>query len=270
MNQTLHAFQQKVWKYYREHKRDFLWRRTKNPYHVFVSEIMLQQTQVGRVSEKYPLFLKTFPTFSSLARASLGGVMREWQGLGYNRRALFLKRAAEIIEKKYAGKLPKTPDELVTLPGVGKATAASVAVFAFQHRAPFIETNIRRVFIHEFFPGKEKVADRDILPLVEKTMDRRSPREWFYALMDYGAFLGKTIPNPNRKSRHYMRQAKFEGSRRQLRGRVIALLATESALSATTVNMKLHAPRAETKIVLSALINEGIVQKKNGKFALAE
>ncbi len=200
------------------------WRSRRTPYRVFVSEIMLQQTGISRVLEPYRWFLRAFPSFRALAAAPSSAVLACWQGLGYNRRALALHQSARIVVDRYAGRLPRTLEELRGLPGVGPGTAGAVLVYAFGLPVPFIETNVRRVFIHFFFPGATSVPDDQIMPLVEKTMDRRQPRDWFYALMDYGTFLATGGDNANRRSAHYKRQAPFEGSRRQLRGKVIAHL----------------------------------------------
>lgn len=226
MRDTPHTFAARVWEHYDTHARhDLPWRATRNPYRVLVSEVMLQQTQVARVVPKYAEFLSTFPTAEALAGAPLDEVLRVWRGLGYNRRALALKRAAEAIVTEYDGRVPDTLEGLTGLPGIGHATAAQILAFAFDVGVPFIETNIRSVYLHEFFGDAEDVPDSAILPLVEATIDRERPREWFWALMDYGAHLKATRPNPSRRSRHHVRQERFEGSNRQLRGRLLAALA---------------------------------------------
>ena len=176
-------FKKTVWAHYRKHRRDFPWRNTKDPYQILVSEIMLQQTQAPRVIGFYDRFLKKFPTASVLANAPLSTVLSLWRGLGYNRRALMLKRATKTISDSG---MPRTRKELEELPGVGPATAGAVLAYAFQVSTPFIETNIRRTFIHEFFPRRKNVSDEEILPLVEKSLKNVNPREWYYALMDYG------------------------------------------------------------------------------------
>ena len=162
------------------------WRTTRDPYSILVSEIMLQQTQVERVKTKYTEFLAAFPTIESLASSLLTDVLRTWQGLGYNRRAIALKRCAEEIVSRYSGQFPRDTAELETLPGIGPYTARAVAAFAFGMAEPLIETNIRTVFIHFFFHGRDRVSDREIMPLVARTLDRHNPREWYYALMDFG------------------------------------------------------------------------------------
>lgn len=164
------------------------------------------------------------PTWDALARTSLRKALCVWSGLGYNRRALLLHKTAKIIVGRfYRGKLPRGVDELKKLPGVGRATASAVSAFAFGQPVVFLETNIRSVFIHFFFGKRRMVRDSEILPLVERTLDRKHLREWYYALMDYGAMLKKTQLNPGRRSAHHARQTPFRGSRRELRGKILKL-----------------------------------------------
>ena len=212
--------------YYAKHKRHFDWRDNDDPYHVFISEVMLQQTQTHRVIEKFAEFTTRFPTFNALAQAPLVAVLATWQGLGYNRRGKFLHQAAQIIIEKHGGVLPDNTAVLEELPGIGPATAASLAAFAYNRPTVFIETNIRAVFIHFFFNDRTDVHDKELFPLIEATLDRESPRQWYYALMDYGVMLKKKIINPSRRSKHHTQQSKFEGSDRQIRGAVVRLLTT--------------------------------------------
>ncbi len=210
--------------FYERNGRDLPWRHTTDPYHILISEIMLQQTQVDRVVKKYPEFVAAFPTCSDLAKAPLPEILAVWQGMGYNRRAIALSECAKMIVEDYHGQLPRDIDVLTSFPGIGKATARSIAAFAFDEPVIFIETNIRRVFIHFFFADKQEIPDRDILPLVKQTLDTRKPRIWYSALMDYGTMLKTAVTNPNRRSAHYTRQSKFEGSDRQIRGIIIKTL----------------------------------------------
>ncbi|WP_172136208.1 adenine glycosylase [Adlercreutzia sp. ZJ473] len=218
------------------HYRELPWRHLDDAYAVLVSEVMLQQTQVARVEKFWRRFLGAFPTIDALAAASTSDVLERWQGLGYNRRALALKKAAETCAARYAGHLPRAYEELVALPGIGPATAAGVRAFAWQLPGVYLETNVRAVFLHDLFPHDEKVSDRTLVPLVEATCppapdgalpDGASPdalfgpRGWYYALLDYGAHLKATGANPTRKSAHYTRQSAFEGSRRQKRSWIV-------------------------------------------------
>lgn len=228
LSKTDKRFVKTVWEYYESHgRRSLPWRLTHNPYRILVSEIMLQQTQVDRVIPKYTSFLKRFPTLKKLSEASLGDVLREWQGLGYNRRAKMLHQCAIKIVGEYKGRFPKTHDALMLLPGIGHYTAGAVMAFAHNGAVPIIETNIRTVVMHHFFSDATEVHDRDILKYVEKTLDKETPREWYYALMDYGSHLKKTIGNLNSRSKHYTVQTTFKNSDRQIRGAILKLLTSK-------------------------------------------
>lgn len=209
--------------------RDLPWRNTYDPYEIWLSEVMLQQTQVARVIHKWTAWLKRFPTVDALAAASSADVLEEWQGLGYNRRALSLKKAAEAISNNFSGIVPSDYDQLIALPGIGPATASGIRAFAYELPGIYLETNVRTVYIHEFFPQVEKVHDKDVLTLMQQTTPKHDVRRWYYAMLDYGAHLKATIPNPSRRSRHYAKQSKFEGSHRQKRSFVVRLV-----LEATT------------------------------------
>ncbi|MBI4086715.1 A/G-specific adenine glycosylase [Candidatus Kaiserbacteria bacterium] len=257
------AFRRIVWEYYRRHGRDLPWRRTKNPYRIFVSEMMLQQTQVDRVTPKYRAFLKEFPTPRALARATLADVLRAWQGLGYNRRGKFLHEAVKMIEDHFHGRFPKTAEEIEQLPGVGHYTARAIATFAYNLPEVFIETNIRTVFLHYFFKNKTNVPDSKIIPYIEATLDTKHPREWYWALMDYGAYLKKEHGNANLRSAHYTKQSKFEGSNRQIRGLIIKTLLAEGALTAAALAKKTKKPFKFVQTIADTLVREGFLKKKN-------
>jgi A/G-specific adenine glycosylase len=237
------------------------WRTTKDPYAILVSEIMLQQTQVGRVKVKYSEFLTSFPTLEDLAAASLADVLKLWQGLGYNRRALALKRCAEEIISRYAGEFPSQTDKLESLPGIGPYTARAVAAFAFGTAEPLIETNIRTVFIYFFFHGRDKVSDREIMPLVAATLDMQNPREWYYALMDFGVQLKQLHPNPGRRSRHHVQQSRFEGSNRQLRSRLLRALIANPGSTVTELIELLGGKPGDIKKNLANMEREGFINK---------
>lgn len=264
----IRVFKTAVWRYYRVHKREMPWRNIRDSYRILVSEVMLQQTQVSRVLQKYPAFIKKFPNFQTLASASSRAVLGAWQGLGYNRRALLLKQCAEIVMREYGGVLPREPAELAKLPGVGKATAGSIAAFAFNVATPFIETNIRRVFIRFFFGNAKKVRDAEILKLVEKTVDRKNSREWYYALMDYGTMLAKTIPNPNKKSASYARQSRFSGSDRELRGKILKILLSRGSYTAAELCRQTSESRQRVKKICDALMVEGFIRKRKNFLSL--
>lgn len=255
---------------FRDNPRPMPWRETDDPYRILVSEIMLQQTQVERVKIKYAEFLNAFPTAHELAVAPLSDVLQVWQGLGYNRRAIFLKRCAEEITSFYAGQFPRTVDELQSLPGIGSYTARAVAAFAFGIAEPLIETNIRTVFIHFFFHGREKVCDSEIMPLVAATLDRDNPREWYYALMDYGGMLKQTQPNPGRRSRHHAQQSRFEGSNRQLRSRMLREILKQPGITEGKLLKILVAEQEAVVRNLAALQQEGFLIKKRGRYRIAD
>lgn len=278
----LQKFQKEIWRYWQDYKRDLPWRRTKNPYRILVSEVMLQQTQVERVIPKYHVFVKRFPDFASVASASVVEVLSLWQGLGYNRRALALKKLSGIVTEKYSGRLPADLTLLKQLPGIGQATAGAIAAFAFNKPVPFIETNIRRVFIFFFFPRKKKVSDEEILRLVRQTLSVTHTREWYFALMDYGAMLGRLTSlktnftgirslreNPNRRSRQYHTQSRFEGSNRQLRGNIVKLLLAKSPATVAMLLKKMAASPVRVFEALKELEREGFVRRQEKKFFIA-
>lgn len=255
------AFQKKIYEYYHEYGRNLPWRKTKDPYKIVVSEIMLQQTQVSRVLDKYPGFIKSFPDIQSLARANLRSIMKQWQGLGYNRRAKALKKAAEEVVERFDGKIPSDETLLRSLPGIGPYTASAICVFAFNKPSVFIETNIRSVFIHHFFNDRTSVKDSEIIPLITQTLDTEQPRKWYYALMDYGTMLKTVTKNPSRKSAHYTQQSPFIGSDRQIRGMVLKLLIDHEKISEAELNTKIAADITRTRKILKQLVKEGIIIK---------
>jgi len=260
--------QQEVWQYYYDYGRDMPWRHAEpgghfDPYKILVSELMLQQTQVSRVVPKYQEFLQAFPSIEALALAPLGEVLTVWSGLGYNRRAKFLHQAAQRLAELPA--FPQTISELTQLPGVGPNTAAAVLVYSFNQPLVFIETNVRTVYIHHFFHDQEDVTDKQLLPLIKETIDQQNPREWFWALMDYGSFLKSTQGNVSRQSRHHTKQAPFEGSRRQVRGRVLGLL-KEAPQKLTEMQQVIDDERLTS--VLNDLVQEGLIQKTRQGYRL--
>ncbi len=262
-------FREMVWGCHRKQRRDLPWRNTFDPYRILVSELMLQQTQVERVMDKYGPFVDRFPTVEALAQASLEDVLGAWQGLGYNRRALSLARLARIVTDRYCGRLPEEVEDLTGLPGIGKATAGAIRAFAFQKPSLFIETNIRRVFIHHFFSAGEDVHDREIVPLVEQTLDLSNPREWYYALMDYGSILKKEIINPNRRSAHYTRQSPFEKSDRRIRGLLLRALLSKPSFTADEICSLVDEDVLRVARIVDALVREGFVKESGGVYAIA-
>lgn len=209
--------------------RDLPWRNTRDPYAIWISEVMLQQTQVSRVDGRWQRWLERFPSVDALAAASTADVLEEWQGMGYNRRALAVLRAAQEVSCA-GGCFPEDGAALRALPGIGPATAAGIRAFSFNKHAVYLETNVRTVFLHELFPEAEDVSDKELVPLVDASCppdggnSLADPRSWYYALLDYGAHLKKTLPNPSRRSRSYTKQSRFEGSNRQKRAALVRIL----------------------------------------------
>ncbi len=267
---TLTEFKKEIWKYYRTHKRVMPWRSHFSPYWVVVSELMLQQTQVPRVMEIFPQFVRTFPSFASLARAPRAQVLRAWQGLGYNRRAVYLHQIAQRVVREHKGTVPRDLSILQTFPGIGPNTAASICAFAFNMPVVFIETNIRTVFLHYFFKNKSAVLDVDILPLVQKTLDVKNPREWYWALMDYGTYIKRVYGNPNIRSKHHTKQPPFQGSNRQLRGKVLKLLLEyPQGITEKRLTLMCECDSKKLQNALNQLVFEGLITRSRGKYLIA-
>jgi len=255
-------FQELIWHQGQSLYRDMPWRQNTEPYHVLVSELMLQQTQVDRVIPKFIAFIERFPVVQSLAEAPLADVISLWSGLGYNRRAKFLHEAARKIVSDYDGDLPPDPDSLMSLPGVGPNTAGAIMVYSFNIPIVFIETNIRTVFFHHYFQGRTLVTDKELKELVTTTIDTEHPREWYWALMDYGAWLKKQGAGQLDKSAHYKKQTPLKGSVREVRGLILRILArgplTESSLK------KQLAVDDRFERALDGLLRDGLVSRGDG------
>lgn len=274
VNNTYRQFSHTVWRYYRQSGRhDLPWRAKSHlrPYTILVSEVMLQQTQVERVVPKYRLFLRRFPSAAALAEAPLGDVLRLWQGLGYNRRAKYLKDAASAVREAYSGRWPRSYESLVALPGVGPYTAGAVLNFAYNTPHPIIETNIRSVFLHHFFPSRTSVSDQELRPMIERSLDQQRPREWQWALMDYGAYLKRTYGNNIRSSQHYKKQSRFLGSDRQIRGAILRYVSgnpePHSVSGICQALSKFTAKRVKAQ--LANLVNDGLLVQRGACVRLA-
>lgn len=267
---TPKRFRTLVLSHHEQHGRhDLPWRKTKDPYRILVSEIMLQQTQVARVIPLYTAFLKAFPTVHALARAPLSSVLIRWQGLGYNRRAKMLHEAAKTIVRDFGGKMPTTVEALEQLPGIGPYTARAVAAFAYNQDVVFVETNLRTVVLHHFFPEESKVPDTEIQTILEKALVKGDARTWYAALMDYGSFLKRSGVRVNTKSAHYTKQGSFKGSGREARGAILRAL-VDGAKSEKSLVGLLGTDRSEQiQEQLGKLQSEGLVQKKGVRFQLS-
>ena len=223
-----HEFQRLLAQKGEELYRSMPWREDTRAYYVLVSELMLQQTQVPRVVPKFEAFIERFPDERTLAKASLADVLRMWQGLGYNRRAKFLHEAAKMIVEEFGGVFPQNQADILRLPGVGKNTAGAIRAYAFNMPSIFVETNVRTVYIHHFFADNFAVDDKQITELLEQTIDREQPRQFYQNLMDYGSWLKAQGVRNISQSRHYKKQSPLKGSVREVRGQIIKALSAGS------------------------------------------
>ncbi len=263
-----HDFQEIIWEYAKHNTRQMPWRDNTDPYYILVSELMLQQTQVDRVVPKFHAFIAQFPNTKALASVPLGRVLSLWNGLGYNRRAKFLWQAAKRIEEDFEGTIPDTYEDLISLPGIGPNTAGAILAYAFNQPTVFIETNVRTVFFHHFFDNKEKVTDTELRQKVEEMLDHEHPRQWYWALMDYGANLKKQGLGRLNTSAHYKKQSALKGSVREMRGRIIKALHDEPM----RLEKLKHTVKADERFLpaLEALTKEEMIATKaNGIYALA-
>lgn len=261
-------FQEIIWEKGRELFREMPWRTNTDPYYVLVSELMLQQTQVERVIPKFQEFIASYPTIKDLARAPLGEVLTHWSGLGYNRRAKFLHEAAKQLVAQYDGKLPADDAALRSLPGIGPNTAGAIRAYGFNQPSVFVETNVRTVYFHHFFAdAAEPVSDKEVHDLVALTVDQEHPREWYWALMDYGSFLKKHGAGRIALSKHYKKQTPLKGSLREVRGLILKALAVKDR---PANDLRRALPQdARFDIALKALVAEGLVDETDGQLHLA-
>jgi A/G-specific adenine glycosylase len=268
------AFQHIILDFYHKHGRHHLpWRTTHTtPYHILVSEIMLQQTQVDRVIPKFLAFMEKFPTIEALAESPQSEVIKMWSGLGYNRRARFLWLAAQKIVSEHHGVIPTTLSELVALPGLGPYTSSAILAFAHNKPVTVIETNIRTVYIHHFFPNQGLVTDSELLPIIQTTIGMDNPRQWYAALMDYGSHLKSTIGNLNKKSKTYAKQSKFEGSDRQIRGAILRELTENSPQSLLllikALSRKYKTSKSTIQQIVKKLESENLISNRKNTVSL--
>lgn len=267
---NIDQFRQTILKHYNQEKRDFPWRETNDPYAILTSEIMLQQTQTDRVVPKYLAWLDSFPDIHALAQAETTEVLERWVGLGYNRRAIFLHRAAKIMDSEYNGFVPQELTDLLSLPGIGPYTARAIRTFAWGYPEVFIETNIRSVFLFFFFPDQTAIDDSNIMPLIESSLYLEDPRTWYYALMDYGSVLKRKTINPNRNSKHYSKQSRFTGSNREARGAIVRTLSTGARYTITDLATQCGLDRERITKALLGLTKEGIVCDMDGVYGIYE
>jgi A/G-specific adenine glycosylase len=265
--EILSQFSAHILSFHQHNGRPFPWRQTNDPYKILLSELMLQQTQTERVLPKYQEFISVWPDFSSMASSSLLEVLSRWKGLGYNRRALALRNIASMTEQ-YGWTLPNDYGELLKFPMIGPSTAAAILAFSYATPAIYLETNIRRVLIHQFYPEQEKVLDKDLRVILSELMPlQKDPKTWYYALMDYGVFLKKLLVNPNRRSAHYNKQGKFEDSNRQIRGMLLLYFTEKGAMRKEQLYASLPFEHDRIDECLQALCKEGFIQNLTQKQA---
>ncbi|MBD3191057.1 MAG: Fe-S cluster assembly protein HesB [Candidatus Heimdallarchaeota archaeon] len=259
----IQQFQKKIFKWWKDNKRDFPWRKTTNPYHILVSEVMLQQTQAGtRTIKKYLAFIKKYPTLESLAKASKAEVLKLWSGLGYNRRAIWLQEAAnQLVEME---SFPKIPEELQKLKGIGPYTSRAILIFAFNEDLPTVDTNIRRILIAEGF-AEESTAKKELFEIAEQLLPRGRSRDWHNALMDYGSIVltaAKTGIKPT------SRQTRFKGSSRDFRGRILRFLINHSESDQETISKECKIPKKKITQILESLLSDELIQKQGKTYSL--
>ncbi|MCG3219956.1 MAG: Fe-S cluster assembly protein HesB [Candidatus Heimdallarchaeota archaeon] len=259
-NDKMKSFQDKIFSWWKDNKRDFPWRETNNPYLIMVSEIMLQQTQAPRVVEKYLSFIDKFPDMESLSNSSQTELLHLWSGLGYNRRALWLKEAARKILE--LGSFPQTPKELQKLKGIGPYSARSILIFAFNSDIATVDTNIRRILVAEGF-ASEKTSEKDLLKIAEELLPKYKSRDWHNALMDYGSIVltaSKTGIKPTSQ------QSKFKGSDRQYRGLILQYLLKNEKASIKEIISEFELEEERAISILHKMISDKLIHQKNEFF----
>lgn len=262
------TFKELIWQKSRELYREMPWREDTRPYYVLVSELMLQQTQVDRVIPKFEAFIEKFPDEQALASASLSEVLILWNGLGYNRRAKYVHEAAKKIVTDFKGIFPSSMEELLSLPGVGPGTAGAISAYAFNKPVIYIETNIRTVYFHHFFEDGNKVHDSQLIPLIEQTLDADHPREFYWALMDYGSWLKRNGVGKITQSQHYIKQSALKGSVREVRGYIVRALSEKEM---TDAELRTAIPQDERyDLAIAGLKKDGLIVWSGNMFHLTK
>ena len=260
MPNKITSFQKKIFDWWEENRRNFPWRETENPYHILVSEIMLQQTQAPRVVQKYLQFLEKYPTLESLASANQKDLLGIWSGLGYNRRALWLKEAAtEILDRKI---FPKKIEDLEKLKGIGKYSARSILIFAYNENLATVDTNIRRILISEGFATEEN-SEKELMSIAEMILPKGKSRDWHNALMDYGSIVltvSKTGIKPTSK------QGKFKGSDREIRGKILKTLLEKTNLSKEDLVKLFNITDKKITEITDKMVDDGLISKRKDIF----
>jgi len=281
-----HMIQTIILDWYKTNKRNLPWRHTTNPYHILVSEMMLQQTQVDRVIPKYKHFLQTFPTLQALANTSPAEVINEWAGLGYNRRALYLHKFARAVVDKFAGKIPDNREQLMTLPGIGPYTSQAIRCFAFGKDVEVVDINIKRIYSRIFFRGEG--SGQELQNIARHLIPTGKGVEWNNALMDFGSMVCTDVPKCTscplteqcsaykagtpEKYVKPKQQSKFIGSNRYYRSLVIKELRKDKEFSSSIIGIKKLKPKEKTdewfNTIIESLENDGLIVRKNDTLSL--
>ena len=264
--ESVRKFQKMIMSWWKENRRNLPWRNNPSPYKVLVSEIMLQQTQVSRVIPKFLEFLNEFPTLEHLASANTKHLLTVWSGLGYNRRALWLKEAAgEIVKRK---RFPEEVDELRELKGIGSYTSRSILIFAFNRNLAAVDTNIRRIFIALGF-ANEDASEKELQEIADALLLKGRSSDWHNALMDYGSTVltsSSTGIEPTSK------QSRFTGSARKVRGRIVRMLTQSESLSIDEIISQLSEKNKDSvnlREVLEQLTQDNLIeQTETGEFQI--
>ena len=257
-DEKIAKFQEKVMKWWAKNKRHLPWRESPTPYNVMVSEVMLQQTQVNRVVSKYEEFLEEFPDFEALANANQKHLLKVWSGLGYNRRALWLKDAALSVVS--LGEFPRNASELRKLKGIGPYTSKSILIFAFNEDIAAVDTNIRRVLISTGF-AREDMSLQELQGIADRILLKGRSSDWHNALMDYGAM---ELTASSTGIAPLTTQTCFEGSTRQLRGALVRILAHSERLSFSQMMQHPDLEECDREVledVLESLVQEEILER---------
>lgn len=251
--------------YYLEKARDLPWRKTEDPYAILVSEIMLQQTQVPRVIEKYKAWIRRFPTHFGFSSSRYADNFAVLTGLGYNRRALYLKQCAdEIVKIRHFSHNTRSTQKL---PGIGPHTSQSICVFVCDQPHPLIETNVRTIYIHHFFADKTSCWWWWIIATCCRLYGSDNPRKWFNALMDYGTFLKEQMPNPSRKSTGYVKQSP-RTVLCEVRGWILKQLSTKLEITSMRLKLVLVLMIPVSQRPFLGLVKDGLITDNNQLYCL--
>jgi A/G-specific adenine glycosylase len=271
-SEQITKFQMMVFRWWKTNKRDLPWRHTRNPYHIAVSEIMLQQTQVSRVLTRYSEFIEKYPSVESLANASPAAVLRIWKGMGYNRRALYLQKMAKMVVNEYNGMFPKDEKMLTKLPGLGTYTARAILVFAFGENVACVDTNIRQIMTHFFFNDKEQPTAA-IQSVADQLVPKSKSWEWHQALMDYGAMNSSEWRHSERSRGMGQQRIPFHQTNRYFRGRIMDLLREKNWKEDDLVqntSKTYDKPKIFFQAIILGLLKDGLLKLADNVVSLPE